>query len=67
MTCIAHIASSISVRFKHWMREPNWPLWLWMTDADSNCNPVTIHRDPDYKGGKVPFGTDSSNVVPCAP
>jgi len=56
MICIANIISKIDVRFKHWMREVNWPLWLWMTDANSDCTPVILNRPIVFINSYIAFG-----------
>ena len=57
MIVIADIINKISIRFKHWMTEENWPIWLWMTDADSNCTPVALSKDPVMKNSYLSFGS----------
>ena len=67
MTCIADISSKIPIRLKHWMTEENWPIWIWMTDANSDCQPARIHRNPEYEQSALPLGTDNNAMLPCMP
>jgi len=67
MTCIADISNKIPIKFKFWMTEENWPIWLWMTDANSDCTPVEIHENPVFKFSELSTGTNSNEMLPCRP
>ena len=57
MACIADMINKIAIRYKHWMTEANWPLWLWMTDANSDCTPVEVKNAPVLKRSTLSFGS----------
>jgi len=67
MSTISGIIGKIPIRFKYWMTQEEWPLWLWLVDAFEECAPSKLHEDPKYKHSELPLGTNSNEMLPCMP
>ena len=52
MVTIYSISSKINVKPMAWMREENWPTWLYLTDANSRLMPVSLDNMPVADGSE---------------